>query len=55
MRAYRGLFATHYHSLVDDWDVDPRVSLGHMECVVIDDGKERAEGEEVAFLYVNVL
>ena len=31
--------------------MDPRVLLGHMECVVVDDGKERKEGEEVAFLY----
>lgn len=30
----RSLFATHYHSLADDWAVDPRVKLGHMDCLV---------------------
>lgn len=30
----RTLFATHYHSLVDDWGMDPRVQLGHMDCIV---------------------
>jgi DNA mismatch repair protein MSH6 len=34
------LFATHYHSLVDDWEVDPRVKLGHMDCIV--EGAESA-------------
>jgi len=59
----RGLFATHYHSLVDDWHMDPRVRLGHMECVVQEvkqdavggggggDGDGGAEEEEVTFLY----
>lgn len=28
------LFATHYHSLVEDWAPDPRVYLGHMDCLV---------------------
>lgn len=28
------LFATHYHSLVEDWAPDPRVFLGHMDCLV---------------------
>merc|ERR1711871_723275 len=35
------LFATHYHSLLDDWGVDPRVRLGHMECVV--DSERKAD------------
>lgn len=30
----RALFATHYHSLIDDWSIDPRVRLGHMDCLV---------------------
>jgi len=52
----RSLFATHYHSLVDDWAIDPRVILGHMQCIVIgqdgnNNGKPAAAGEEVAFLY----
>lgn len=28
----RALFATHYHTLVDEWEMDPRVSLGHVDC-----------------------
>jgi DNA mismatch repair protein MSH6 len=28
------LFATHYHSLLDEWQGHPNVQLGHMECVV---------------------
>ena len=52
----RALFATHYHSLVDDWAIDPRVALGHMQCVVVDaDNADRSpvapNGEQVAFLY----
>ena len=61
----RALFATHYHTLVDDWEVDPRVQLGHMECIVYGGGDDKGgEGEgmdlssgpeagqeEVTFLY----
>jgi DNA mismatch repair protein MSH6 len=48
------LFATHYHSLVEGWDMDPRVRLGHMDCLVR--AAEASEGsmgedEEVTFLY----
>ena len=28
------LFATHYHSLIEEWEMDPRVMLGHMDCFV---------------------
>jgi DNA mismatch repair protein MSH6 len=28
------LFATHYHSLLDEWGNDSNVQLGHMECLV---------------------
>lgn len=55
------LFATHYHSLVNDWSLDPRVKLGHMDCFVQteEEGQEGVEdnlppappGEEVTFLY----
>jgi hypothetical protein len=38
----RTLFATHYHSLVEGWDMDPRVRLGHMDCLVR--AAEAAEG-----------
>ena len=56
----RALFATHYHSLVDDWEMDARVQLGHMDCLVQDaaegSGSEvtvvgNDEEEEVTFLY----
>lgn len=58
------LFATHYHSLVNDWSLDPRVKLGHMDCFVEEGpassgGEDSAQpgvarpppGEEVTFLY----
>eukprot|EP01038_Epipyxis_sp_PR26KG_P007516 gene7516-10239_t len=53
----RGLFATHYHSLIDDWTIDPRVKLGHMDCYVENnDTSDKMEVEnniieEVTFLY----
>ena len=28
------LFATHYHSLLDEWKNEPMVRLGHMQCIV---------------------
>ncbi len=51
----RALFATHYHSLIDDWKSDPRIQLGHMECVVgsqMHRPSEAVETDEVVtFLY----
>jgi len=57
----RALFATHYHSLITDWEMDPRVKLGHMDCLVHNDGDDAGEDgaenveknavEEVTFLY----
>jgi len=41
----RALFATHYHDLVASWAGDPRVALGHMDCLV------RDGGNTVVFLY----
>jgi len=43
----RAIFATHYHSLIDDWREDPRVQFGHMACLVEPDGDE----QKVTFLY----
>lgn len=37
------LFATHYHSLLEDWKNEPTIRLGHMECIVEDDN--------ITFLY----
>jgi DNA mismatch repair protein MSH6 len=39
----RAMFATHYHSLVKDWSKDTRINLGHMECVVANDGNENTD------------
>lgn len=49
----RSLFATHYHSLVDDWEIDPRVRLGHMDCLVDSPDSKTSETatEEITFLY----
>lgn len=58
----RAIFATHYHSLVFDWEIDPRAALGHMQCVVQTSlpqsnstnsaaAKPSAANEEVTFLY----
>ena len=44
------MFATHYHSLLEDWKDEPSVRLGHMECLVekIDDVQNE---ENITFLY----
>lgn len=34
------LFATHYHSVLDEWKHEPKVRLGHMQCMV----EEREQG-----------
>jgi DNA mismatch repair protein MSH6 len=48
----RCMFATHYHSLVDDWEMDARVRLGHMDCIVQTRDNEVSTGSEsVTFLY----
>lgn len=50
------LFATHYHSLLDEWKDHHSVMLGHMECVVEnnDNCTSRSSGSEannITFLY----
>jgi DNA mismatch repair protein MSH6 len=62
----RTLFATHYHLLVEDWEIDPRVKLGHMDCFVHNSEEElqhhqqqqqqnnhqkNEDQQEVTFLY----
>eukprot|EP00816_Leptocylindrus_hargravesii_P006082 CAMPEP_0196817012 /NCGR_PEP_ID=MMETSP1362-20130617/58315_1 /TAXON_ID=163516 /ORGANISM="Leptocylindrus danicus, Strain CCMP1856" /LENGTH=198 /DNA_ID=CAMNT_0042194543 /DNA_START=38 /DNA_END=630 /DNA_ORIENTATION=+ len=42
------LFATHYHSLLKDWEACPNVMLGHMECMVDTDSNEE---QRITFLY----
>lgn len=51
------LFATHYHTLLDEWQGHPNVQLGHMECVV-ENGIATTRGAEatdeegtITFLY----
>ena len=41
----RTLFATHYHTLTEDFGADPAVELGHMACMV------EGDHEDVTFLY----
>ncbi|KAL7540077.1 hypothetical protein ACHAXR_009839 [Thalassiosira sp. AJA248-18] len=46
------LFATHYHSLVEDWKNEPSIRIGHMECVVDDDNDDESERKNnITFLY----
>ena len=40
------LFATHYHSLLEDWKDESSVRLGHMECVV-EGGDDNGEAMDV--------
>lgn len=52
------LFATHYHSLLDEWKDEPMVRLGHMQCVVEeansdddDDNNGDVADSSITFLY----
>jgi DNA mismatch repair protein MSH6 len=48
------LFATHYHSLLDEWKDEPKVRLGHMQCIVEDNDEETASDtadSSITFLY----
>jgi len=48
------LFATHYHSLLDEWKENKFVRLGHMECIVDDKGNKEEDAEidnKITFLY----
>lgn len=48
----RSLFSTHYHNLVDNFHNDTRISLGHMACMVENDGDtDDPTQETVTFLY----
>ncbi|KAF0691035.1 Aste57867_17647 [Aphanomyces stellatus] len=42
----RTMFATHYHSLVEEYMDDPNVVLGHMDCMV-----DPTNEQKVVFLY----
>ena len=48
------LFATHYHSLLDEWRNAPKVRLGHMQCIVDDendDTESSISNSNITFLY----
>lgn len=49
------LFATHYHSLLDEWKEHENVLLGHMECLVenktCEDNDEEVDDSNITFLY----
>jgi len=49
------LFATHYHSLLDEWKEHENVLLGHMECLVEnktgEDNDEEVDDSNITFLY----
>jgi DNA mismatch repair protein MSH6 len=51
------LFATHYHSLLEEWMEEPSVRLGHMECFVeggVDENEstdDESQGHSITFLY----
>jgi DNA mismatch repair protein MSH6 len=49
------LFATHYHSLLDDWKDTANVRLGHMECLVENGNVTSRSNEQdestITFLY----
>jgi DNA mismatch repair protein MSH6 len=50
----RTLFSTHYHSLVEEFAGNPNIGLGHMACMVENEGidEEGATSEEtITFLY----
>ena len=36
----RTLFSTHYHSLVEEFASNPNIGLGHMACMVENDGED---------------
>ena len=42
----RCMFATHYHSLLSDWEFDPRVKLGHMNCLVHDNSHDNDDEDD---------
>lgn len=48
------LFATHYHSLLDEWKDQACVRLGHMECLVNNNDNSECENvndDAITFLY----
>ncbi|KAH8269948.1 hypothetical protein KR018_000264 [Drosophila ironensis] len=47
----RTLFSTHYHNLIDFFQGDKRITLGHMACMVENEDNGDPTQETVTFLY----
>ncbi|XP_037939091.1 probable DNA mismatch repair protein Msh6, partial [Teleopsis dalmanni] len=47
----RTLFSTHYHNLIDFFQKDQRITLGHMACMVENEDDDDPTQETVTFLY----
>ncbi|KAL7733060.1 hypothetical protein ACLKA6_002861 [Drosophila palustris] len=47
----RTLFSTHYHNLIDFFNSDKRITLGHMACMVENEDNADPTQETVTFLY----
>jgi DNA mismatch repair protein MSH6 len=50
------LFATHYHSVLDEWQHEPKVRLGHMQCLVEErilssEANQSTTDNSITFLY----
>lgn len=46
------MFATHYHSLLEDWKHEDAIRLGHMECIVEEDHtNDEVDKSNITFLY----
>lgn len=46
------LFATHYHSLLEEWKINTNVTMGHMECLVESKSDDvDTEDCNITFLY----
>lgn len=47
----RTLFSTHYHSLVEDYKNNKKITLAHMACMVENEEQDKVSQETVTFLY----
>lgn len=46
------LFATHYHSLLEEWKTNDNVTMGHMECLVEHKSSDSQSDDcNITFLY----
>ncbi|OAD61552.1 putative DNA mismatch repair protein Msh6 [Eufriesea mexicana] len=47
----RTLFSTHYHTLVEDYKNNKKITLAHMACMVENEEQDEVSQETVTFLY----